>query len=207
MGYTSRMRNTYVLIGVGALVVVAGAWFAVNQNSTEHMDTAQITGSSTNSMTLTLTSSAFQNAESIPSQFTCDAENISPPLSISGVPEGAKSLVLIVDDPDIPQVFKEQRGIDSFDHWTLFNIPPETRDISQAGSAGVRGANGAGKNDYTGPCPPKEYEPSEHRYFFKLYALDTMLDLAEGASKGDVLAAMEGHILGKAELMSRYKRI
>ncbi|MBI4093898.1 YbhB/YbcL family Raf kinase inhibitor-like protein [Candidatus Kaiserbacteria bacterium] len=158
-------------------------------------------------MAVTLTSPAFQNEASIPSQFTCDAENISPPLSISGVPESTKSLALLVDDPDIPQVFKEQRGIDSFDHWTLFNIPSQTREIAQSGSVGTRGANDSGRNDYTGPCPPKEYEPSEHRYFFRLYALDTMLDLPVGASKADVLGAMQGHIIEQTELMGRYKRL
>lgn len=158
-------------------------------------------------MALSLTSTAFQNGASIPSQFTCDAENVSPPLQISGVPEGAKSLVLIMDDPDIPQVFKQERSIDSFDHWTLFNIAPDTTEVAQSGSVGTAGANGAGKNQYTGPCPPREYEPSEHRYFFKLYALDSLLSLGAGATKQEVLDAMEGHIIGEAELMGKYKRV
>lgn len=199
------MRNAYVLVGIGALIVAAGAWLAFNRNSMQMADTAEITNSS-DTMTLTITSAAFQNGSGIPSQFTCDAENISPPLTISGVPEGAKSLTLLMDDPDIPQVFKEERGIDSFDHWTLFNIAPETREIVQAGSVGTRGRNGAGRNEYTGPCPPKEYEPSEHRYFFRLYALDTMLTIPDGSSKTEVIAAMQGHIITQAELMGRYKR-
>ncbi|MBI4079622.1 YbhB/YbcL family Raf kinase inhibitor-like protein [Candidatus Kaiserbacteria bacterium] len=155
-------------------------------------------------MALSLTSPAFQNAASIPSQFTCDAENVSPPLSISGVPEVTKSLALLMDDPDVPKALKPD-GI--FDHWTLFNISPETREIAQAGSVGTAGMNGASRNAYTGPCPPREYEPSEHRYFFRVYALDTMLDLPVGASKADVLAAMEGHIIAQAELMGKYKRV
>jgi hypothetical protein len=196
------MRNAYVFIGIAALVVIVGGWYAANRNPVDH-------SSNTSSMTtkLSLTSPAFEQGSSIPSQFTCDAENISPPLLISGVPEGAKSLALLMDDPDIPQVFKDQRGIDSFDHWTLFNISPETTEIAQGGVTGVAGANGAGENAYTGPCPPAEYEPSEHRYFFRLYALDTELSLQAGAKKAEVLAAMEGHILGEAELMGRYKRI
>lgn len=201
------MRNTYILIGISCLIVIAGAWYAFNRSSMQARNTGALTNSSADAMTLSLTSPAFQNQGSIPSQFTCDAENISPPLSISGVPEAAKSLVLLMDDPDIPQVFKEQRGIDSFDHWTLFNISSGTREIAQAGSAGVRGANSSGESAYTGPCPPKEYQPSEHRYFFRLYALDTVLDLAEGATKADVLAAMAGHIIDQAELMGRYKRL
>lgn len=201
------MRNTYALIGISALIVVAGAWYAVNRSSIELEDTAEITSLSSEAMALSLTSPAFQHNASIPSQFTCDAENVSPPLSISGVPKGAKSLALLMDDPDIPKVFKEQRGIDSFDHWTLFNIPPDTSEIAQGGSAGTRGANSAGKNEYTGPCPPREYEPSEHRYFFRLYALDSLLSLGTGATKQEVLAAMEGHVLEQAELMGKYKRV
>jgi len=158
-------------------------------------------------MALSLTSSAFENNGSIPSQFTCDAENVSPPLSILGVPEGTKSLALIMDDPDVP---KQLRPDGVFDHWTLFNISPPpaggTTEIMQGESAGTAGANGAGKNEYAGPCPPREYEPSEHRYFFRLYALDTGLDLPEGASKAEILKAMEGHVIAQAELMGKYKR-
>lgn len=154
-------------------------------------------------MTLSLTSPAFQNGASIPSQFTCDAENVSPPLTIAGVPEGAKSLVLLMDDPDVPKALRPD-GV--FDHWTLFNIPPDTTEIPQAGIVGTVGTNGAGKNIYTGPCPPREYEPSEHRYFFKLYALDSLLSLGTGMTKQEVLDAMEEHVLAQAELMGRYKR-
>ncbi|MBI4088188.1 YbhB/YbcL family Raf kinase inhibitor-like protein [Candidatus Kaiserbacteria bacterium] len=153
--------------------------------------------------TLTLTSPTFENGSSVPNRFTCDGDNTSPPLSWSGVPEGTRSLVLIMDDPDVPKVLKPD-GI--FDHWTLFNIPPGTREIPEGGSVGVPGANGAGKKAYTGPCPPPQYEPSEHRYFFRLYALDTMLPLQAGASKDEVLAAMQGHVIAQAELMGRYKR-
>lgn len=197
------MRNTYVLIGISAIIVIVGAWYAFNRSSVPSPDTG-IINSSSESMALSLTSTAFENNGKIPSQFTCDAENVSPPLQISGVPEGAKSLVLIMDDPDVPKQLKPD-GV--FDHWTLFNIPPDTTEIVQSGSIGMAGINGAGKSQYTGPCPPREYEPSEHRYFFKLYALDTTLDLSAGASKADVLSAMEGHIIGEAELMGKYKRV
>ena len=128
---------------------------------------------------------------------------MSPPISWEGVPEDTKSLVLIMDDPDVPKALKPD-GV--FDHWTLFNIPPETKEITTGGTAGTRGANGAGKNQYAGPCPPKEYEPSEHRYFFRLYALGSMLELPEAATKQEVLAAMEGHVLAQAELIGKYKR-
>ena len=195
------MRNALLIVGIAALIVVAGAWYAFNRNSTQSPDTSGSMDS------LTLTSFAFENNGKIPEKFTCDGDQVNPALSIAGVPEGTKSLALLMDDPDIPQVFKQERGIDSFDHWTLFNILPETRGIAQGSSVGVVGANGAGKNTYTGPCPPREYEPSEHRYFFRLYALDTMLELPEGTSKADVLRAMQGHIIEQAELIGKYKRV
>lgn len=155
-------------------------------------------------MSLSLTSSAFENGESIPMHFTCDGDRKkNPPLAISGVPDGAESLALLVDDPDVP---KEIRADGVFDHWVLFNIPTNITHIEEGGSVGYEGVNGRGELAYTGPCPPKEYEPSEHRYFFRLYALDTMLDLEEGVTKADVIAAMEGHVIEKAELMGKYKK-
>ena len=204
------MRNTYILLGFSFLLVIIGAVYAFNQGFTKTGDTGTITDPS-QSMSLALTSSAFENNGNIPSKFTCDAKEtgsqVNPALSISGVPEGAKSLALLMDDPDIPQVFKDQRGIDSFDHWTLFNIPSETKEIGEGSAVGVVGKSGAGNNEYVGPCPPPEYEPSEHRYFFRLYALDTELSLPEGASKADVLKAIEGHIIAQAELVGKYRRI
>ena len=191
------MRNALVIVGIAALIVFAGAWYAFNRNSTQLAYTSQ-------SMALALTSFSFENNGNIPSKFTCDGDGVSPTLSISGVPEGTVSLALIVDDPDVPKAVKPD-GV--FDHWTLFNIPPEVRDIAQGGTVGTAGLNGAGKNGYVGPCPPREDEPSEHRYFFRLYALNVMLELPPGTSKADVLAAMEGHIIEQAELLGKYKRV
>ena len=108
-----------------------------------------------------------------------------------------------MDDPDVPKALKPD-GV--FDHWVMFNIPASVTEIPASGSVGLAGVNGAGKNAYTGPCPPAQYEPSEHRYFFRLYALDAMLSLSEGASKQDVLRAMQGHILEEAQLVGKYKR-
>ncbi|MDP2648797.1 MAG: YbhB/YbcL family Raf kinase inhibitor-like protein [bacterium] len=159
---------------------------------------------------LTLSSTAFESGASIPSRFTCDGDNASPPLSFGGVPEGAVSLALIMDDPDIPQAVKDSMHIGVFDHWVLYDLPPNTGSLEEgsppADGAGVEGVNGAGKGGYTGPCPPKQYEPTEHRYFFRLYALDTKLDLPAGSTKAEVLSAMQGHILAEAELMGKYER-
>jgi Raf kinase inhibitor-like YbhB/YbcL family protein len=145
---------------------------------------------------LSITSSAFENTGTIPTEYTADGRDVNPPLAFSGVPAGAKSLVLIMDDPDAP--------VGTWDHWIVWNIPPDTREIA-AGSmpaGAVRGANGWGRSDYGGPSPPS----GTHRYFFKLYALDTTLDLKAGAKKAAVEQAMEGHILTKAELVGVYSR-
>ncbi len=154
-------------------------------------------------MDLTLKSLAFENGGVIPKKYTCDGENINPELRISGVSEEVQSLVLLIDDPDVPRAVREEQ---MFDHWVLFNIPPGTAVVPEGGSVGVRGRNTRGEAAYTGPCPPPQFEPKEHRYFFSLYALDARLPLEEGASKEAVKIAMKGHILNKAELIGRYSR-
>ncbi|KKW23068.1 MAG: YbhB and YbcL [Candidatus Kaiserbacteria bacterium GW2011_GWC2_52_8b] len=201
----SRMRTAYAMIGLGFLIIFGGLYLA-NVRFTKPSDVPLDTSNNslnTMSSTLTLTSSAFDAQASIPSQFTCDGKGINPPLTFGGVPESTKSLVLIMDDPDVPKALK-QDGI--FDHWVLFNIPPTTKEIASGEMVGTLGGNGAGKNQYAAPCPPKQYEPSEHRYFFKLYALDTELSLSTGASKSDVEKAMQGRIIAEAQLVGKYKR-
>lgn len=150
-------------------------------------------------MSMRLSSGAFAHEGNIPSRHTCDGTNVSPPLSISDVPEGAKSLAIIMEDPDVPTTVRPD-GM--WDHWVVWNIASDTREIAENIAPGVIGANTGGKNAYTGPCPPDR----EHRYFFKLFALDTELALAPGAKKTQLLEAIEGHILTTAELMGRYER-
>lgn len=158
-------------------------------------------------MTLRLSSPVFGNGEIIPAKYTCDGDRrLSPPLMISGVPDGAESLVLIMDDPDIPTTVREACGIEVFDHWVLFNIPADTKEIPEGTVVGTEGLNTAGNNGYTGPCPPTEYEPSEHRYIFKLYALDESLALLAGATKSEVLDALSSHVMEEVELIGRYSR-
>jgi Raf kinase inhibitor-like YbhB/YbcL family protein len=142
-----------------------------------------------------VTSSAFQEGGNIPSKFTCDGSDTSPPLQITGVPSEAKSLVLIADDPDAPG------GL--FTHWLVWNIPPQTNSIGE-GSApkGVHGANDFGKSGYGGPCPPS----GVHRYSFKVFALDRELALPSGAKRSELDAVMKGHVVAQGELMGRYSR-
>ncbi len=147
-----------------------------------------------------LTSRAFHEGGIIPSLYTCEGKNINPPLEISSVPENAKSLVLIMDDPDVP---KTLRPSGMYDHWVVIDMPPNIKKIEeQAKPPGIEGKNTGGKNGYTGPCPPDR----EHRYFFKLYALDKMLHLAPGCTKAEVEKAMQGHILAECKLMGRYEK-
>ena len=142
-----------------------------------------------------LTSPAFENNKEIPSEYTCDGSDTSPELNIADVPENTKSLVLINDDPDAP--------VGTWDHWIVFNMPTTTNKINKGREpTGTAGKNSWGRTGCGGPCPPS----GTHRYFFKLYALDTELDLAEGTTKKDIEAAMEGHIIDKTELVGTYKR-
>lgn len=150
--------------------------------------------------TMHLISSAFVDNKTIPSRYTCDGNNINPPLQWTDVPEGTKSFVLIMEDPDVPRLVRPD-GM--WDHWIVWNIPSETRTIAENSVlAGVVGKNTGGKTAYGGPCPPDK----EHRYFFKLFALDAELSLPAGSSKSEVEQAMEGHILDSAELIGRYNR-
>ncbi len=155
-------------------------------------------------MVFTLTSDVFSQGARIPKKYTCDGDNISPPLTITEVPKGAVSLVLIMEDPDIPKALYPKGG--TFDHWISFNIPPDTTVIPEGKEMGTQGKNSVMKNSYAGPCPPPQYEPKEHRYFFRAWALDKKLSLHEGATKKEVLSAMQEHILATSELMGRYTR-
>lgn len=148
------------------------------------------------SKSMKLASSAFADNNFIPAKYTCDGENVNPPLEISNVPENAQSLVLIVDDPDAPA--------GDWVHWTLWNILPQTKNILEnsvpAGAA--KGITDFGRPGYGGPCPPS----GAHRYQFKLYAVDTTLDLSSSARKKDIENAISGHIISQSTLVGIYKR-
>ncbi len=191
----------HTALRAGALLIIAGA--VAGLVLIFATDPAEAPSIEQEPMTFSLTSPVFSQGDSIPSQYTCDGANMSPPLVFGDVPEDTQSFALVMDDPDVP---KQLRPDGVFDHWVMFNIPPATAAIAEGESPGISGANGVGKAAYTGPCPPPQYEPSEHRYFFRAYALDTMLSIPEKSSKSDVLAAMERHVLGEAELIGKYKR-
>ena len=152
-------------------------------------------------MEIKITSSAFADGQLIPTEYTCDGEDISPPLQWETVPDGTLSIALICDDPDAP--------MGTFVHWVLYNLPPQTGDLpenfpdDETFEDGTRqGITDFGKTGYGGPCPPS----GTHRYFFKIYALDVKIDLAIIADKPHLVRAMESHILGQGQLMGKYKR-
>jgi hypothetical protein len=152
-------------------------------------------------MDMKITSTAFEEGGMIPRKYTCDGEDVSPPLAWTGVPEAAKTIALISDDPDAP--------MGTWVHWVLFNLPASEKGLPEAVPTDKELKNGAkqGRNDfrrigYGGPCPPG----GTHRYFFKLYALDAVLNLPAGATKAELIKAMEGHILAQGQLMGKYRR-
>ena len=152
-------------------------------------------------MSFSLTSSAFAEGGAIPSKYTCDGRDLSPPLAWSGVPAGAQSLALVVDDPDAPDPAAPAM---TWVHWVLYDIPPATTAIAEgAQAAGAKdGMNDWKRTGYGGPCPPV----GRHRYFFKLYALDRALPDLHRPSKAQLEAAMKGHVLGEARLMGTYQK-
>jgi Raf kinase inhibitor-like YbhB/YbcL family protein len=152
-------------------------------------------------MELKITSTAFEDGDMIPKNYTCDGDNVSPELSWSGAPAETKSFSIICDDPDAP--------VRIWVHWVVYNIPGNSKGIAEAVSTDkklnngtLQGLNDFGMTGYGGPCPPR----GTHRYFFKVYALDTALTIQEDVTKDVLLASMEGHVLAEGELMGRYSR-
>ena len=180
-----------VCISIMLCAVMAGAWTTM----------AKVMMPPEANKKMALSSSAFKDGESIPADYTCDGKNISPPLAWTGVPENAQSLVLIVDDPDAPN------GV--WTHWIVFDMPPDALNLTEAfakspsAAATKQGRNDFKQASYGGPCPPAG---KTHRYFFKIFALDTKLNLPAGASRSDVDAAMMKHVLSSGQLMGTYHR-
>ncbi len=190
-----------ILIIAAVLIVLGAVLLLLGTSLSPHKSPETTSGAGGGgSLPFTL-KSVFANGERIPIKYTCDGEDISPPLTWEGQPEGVVSYVLIVEDPDAP--------MGTFTHWVMYNIPSKLTSLPEGvpkqgkTEVGLQGINDFRRIGYGGPCPPPG---KPHRYFFKLYALDSTLDLPPGARKRDVTKAMEGHVLAQAQLMGIYGR-
>ncbi len=191
------MQKIILILFVTAVVVLTIFFLAKNNRSTKiAIDIGEKQVEEKTNKNMKIVSSAFNHNLKIPSKYTCDGENVNPPLEFSDIPNGAKSLVLIFDDPDAPSK--------TWVHWVVYNINPQTSEIkgNSVPERGIEGMTDFGKPGYGGPCPPS----GTHRYFFKLYALHTALDLPQTATKQMVEDKMQGHIIDKAELIGLYSR-
>lgn len=196
------MNQRVILISVGVFLVLAIIFYVRNQSGKSQKNSSSLPANQTNGvLSMTISSPAFSAGGAIPKIYSCDGQGINPPLDFSGVPAKAKSLALIMDDPDVPKNLKPD-GL--FVHWVVYNMPAATSAIpANSTPPGQQGLNGAGKPAYAAPCPPDR----EHRYFFKLFALDTAeLEFYQPPTKDDLLSAMSGHIISQAELIGTYNR-
>lgn len=156
-------------------------------------------------MTLMITSTAFEDGGAMAAKYTCEGPNISPPLTWSGVPDGARSLALIVDDPDAPDPAAPKM---TYVHWVLYNLPVDSGGLPEGTTSGdmppgtLEGTNDWQRTGYGGPCPPI----GRHRYFHKLYALDVHLEDLKEPTKNALLAAMEGHVIAQAQIVGTYRK-
>ena len=196
--------NCKISLSKSFSIALALLWFTMLVG-TSQADTTLSQNNTENTMALTLTSPAFAHNGLIPAQFTCDSQDLSPALAWSGIPEGTKSLVLIVDDPDAPDPAAPKM---TWVHWILYNIPPQVAGLAEAiapaqlPAGTLEGINDWKRTGYGGPCPPI----GVHRYFHKLYALDTVLPDLKQPTKTQLEKSMQGHILGHVELVGRYQR-
>jgi len=187
-----------IRLSVAALII----WLTLTACAGRGTPTLSVSGPEGGQATpIELTSNAFRHGEPIPRKYTCNGEDISPPLRWSDPPQDTRSFALVADDPDAP--------VGTWVHWVLFNLPAQARELPEDISTNANladgsrhGRNGWGRLGYGGPCPPR----GTHRYVFKLYALDAVLDLAAASSKEQLLQAMEGHIIGYTELVGTYTR-
>jgi Raf kinase inhibitor-like YbhB/YbcL family protein len=192
------IMTKFVAIAIAILLAIGIAIYFFGSRQ-KNIPTIPVTNPNTNQIkSMKITSPVFENNANIPAKYTCDGQNINPPLEFGDIPTEAKSLALIMDDPDAPIA-------GGFVHWVAFNLDPETKTIGENSqpTSGIEGTNSAGKIGYTSPCPPS----GTHHYFFKLYALDNILTLDSSAKREDVEKAMEGHILDQTELVGLYKRL
>ena len=191
------MKRTTAVFVLVILVFGAAVYFRSTSMNNQIPPVVSVPDSTPEpSANMTLTSTAFLHDQAIPTKYTCDGDNVNPPLTISGVPRDTQSLALVVDDPDAP--------MGTWVHWTLWNIAPTAVEISENSvpEKATLGTTSNGQPGYGGPCPPS----GTHRYFFKLFALDTMIELDGKATVAELEETMKGHILAQTQLIGRFGR-
>jgi hypothetical protein len=185
------MGHSKELAGFSMLLLLSGVFLAGCMQEKVEQGEKELQGAAK----MQIQSAAFNDGQPIPRRYTCDGEDVSPPLTLGDVPEGAKSLALVVDDPDAP--------LGVFNHWIAWNLPADTEALSEGAQIEKQGKNDFGERGYRGPCPPLG---PMHHYRFKVYALDIVLDLPYGADEKQLEKAMRGHILAEGELVGTYQR-
>ncbi len=190
------MKKSYVIGIVIVLLLAITALFFRHYNQRSANSVVPINTQNNIQKSMIISSSAFAEGQTIPKKYTCDGDGVNPPLEFKDVPAEAKSLALIIDDPDAP--------VGTWTHWILWNISPLTTSIAENSvpTEALQGKTSSGQNNYGGPCPPS----GQHRYFFKIYALDTMLKIPTRSTADELIQAMSGHIISQAELMGKYGR-
>lgn len=185
-----------ILLATILILICVAGFFYIQKVFKKQSFTKELISKPTSLGKMKILSPAFTHNSKIPEKYTCDGENVNPPLEIKEIPEGTQSMVLIVEDPDAP--------MGRFLHWLVFNIPPHISFIEENSipEGAIQGMNDFGKENYGGPCPPF----GAHRYFFKIFSLDKKLDLRPGARLNEVEREMENHILGQAQLIGVYQR-
>lgn len=201
------MRNAYALLGLAFLIVFGAAYILFDRAYAPTTDDTLSTSTTQTTMALTLSSPVFGDSDVIPTPYTCDGENMFPPLAIAGVPEEATTLVLVMDDPDIPAEVKQSQGIEKFDHYARYNIPADTATLEAANAVGEPGQNSSGETGYVSPCPPTQYEPTEHRYIFRLYALPSALSFDVTPTLDEIEAQAKEQAIAETQLTGRYTRV
>jgi hypothetical protein len=188
----------YVVFGVVGLLALLGC------QKTKSVKESPTPGKEQKMTKLTVESAAFAAGEAIPKKYAYrgEGDNVSPPLTWAGAPEGTRSFALVCDDPDAPSPRNPREN--PWVHWVVYNIPPDRTALEEGDAGGVQGKSDFKERGWGGPMPPPG--SGTHRYFFKVYALDTKLALGEGATKAELLKAMEGHILGQGEIHGTYTR-
>lgn len=190
----------FLILPILLIIITIGTYFLLGARVSLSPDESKLFSENNGTGNMKLESSAFTQGKPIPPRYTCDGENINPRLVFSGIPEKSKSLFLVIGDKDVPKnIFSG--GV--YIHWLIWNIPVTTKGISEGGIIeGIVGRNSSGRNEYMGPCPLR----GEHRYHFKLFALDNLIDSNPASSKTEVLKEIKDHIIDEAALVGTYKR-